>query len=195
MRMTALAVDGARLVSPPAFADHRGTFSRLFCRASMQDAGLAVEIAQVNHSASLAAFTLRGLHWQDAPHAETKLVTCISGAIYDVIAYVRPESPSFGIWCAVTLTADGNEALYVPPGCAHGFLTLKPDTQVVYTTSAPHVPALQHVLRWNDPGFAIEWPALPRVMSAADRDAPDWSGRRTTEAAPVDAVLGHSGCT
>ncbi|MCZ0960620.1 dTDP-4-dehydrorhamnose 3,5-epimerase family protein [Paracoccus benzoatiresistens] len=189
--MTDLPVDGARLVSPPSFADQRGTFSRLFCRASMQEAGLPVEIAQVNQSASPAPFTLRGLHWQAAPHAEAKLVTCVAGAIHDVIADVRPGSPSFGTWCAVTLTAGGNEVLYVPAGCAHGFLTLKPDTQVVYTTSAPHVPALQHVLRWNDPGFAIEWPAVPLVMSATDRDAPDWVGRVTARAAAISACPAH----
>lgn len=190
MRMIPFPVEGVQLVCPPSSADHRGTFSRLFCRALMQAAGLPTRIAQVNHSASPAPFTLRGLHWQDAPHAETKLVTCITGAIYDVVADVRLGSPSFGAWCAVTLVAGGNEALYVPAGCAHGFLTLMPDTQVVYTTSAPHVPAVQHVLRWNDSRFAIEWPALPLVISSADRDAPDWDAGGTSQGA-VGVDLGR----
>ncbi|WP_374300719.1 dTDP-4-dehydrorhamnose 3,5-epimerase family protein [Paracoccus sp. (in: a-proteobacteria)] len=176
MKVTPLAVDGARLIASIPHDDHRGRFSRLFCRAWMQQAGLDPTVAQINHSQSSAPFTLRGLHWQDQPHAEAKLVTCLAGAIYDVIADVRPGSPSFGAWCAVSLDAGRNEAVYVPAGCAHGFLTLMPDSQVVYTSSEPHVPGLQHILRWDDPGFGIEWPARPAVLSAADRDAPDREG-------------------
>ena len=119
--------------------------------------------------------TVRGLHYQAAPHAEAKLVRCTRGRIYDVIVDLRPDSPTFKRWTAVELGADDRRMLYVPEGCAHGFQTLADATEVFYQISAAYDPASQRGVRWDDPAFAIVWPDAPaRIVSARDRAFPDF---------------------
>jgi dTDP-4-dehydrorhamnose 3,5-epimerase len=117
--------------------------------------------------------TLRGMHYQAAPHEEAKLVRCTRGAIWDVVADIRPGSPTFGRYDGIELTAENHSMLYVPPGCAHGFLTLTDDAEVFYQISAFYAPEHQRGFRWNDPLFAIEWPAPVAVISDRDRTYPD----------------------
>lgn len=168
-----LSIIGACLVFHHHFCDARGRFARLFSCEEMIEAGLEPGVAQVNYSHSPAAFTLRGLHWQDPPFAEAKLLTCLSGAVFDVIADLRLGSATRGKWVGQELVAGDGRQIYCPAGCAHGFLTLKPDTVVAYTTSAPYAPKSQHILRWNDPSFAINWPSMPQVISEMDRNSAD----------------------
>jgi dTDP-4-dehydrorhamnose 3,5-epimerase len=131
--------------------------------------GCAGDWVQCNVSYNARAGTLRGMHWQADPHAEAKLVRCTAGAAYDVIADLRPDSPSYRKWVAVEITAANRRAVYVPPGCAHGFQTLTAGTELFYQMSAPHVPAAAHGARWDGPFLAIEWPqCASRVIAPRD---------------------------
>lgn len=154
--------------------DERGFFARTWCRQEFASHGLNPELAQCSISFNTRKGTLRGLHFQVAPHAEAKLVRCTSGAIYDVALDVRPQSPTFRQWCAVVLTAKKRNQLYVPEGCAHGFLTLEPDTEVAYQISALYNLQSARGVRWDDPAFGIEWPASVQVVSERDRTYPDF---------------------
>lgn len=174
MNRVALPVRGAWLLQSERIADERGAFACLFRASDCLD-GARFPVAQFNASTTPQALTLRGLHFQTEPYGEAKLITCVVGEIFDVVADVRPGSPSFGEWAGVRLCGGDAQALLVPQGCAHGFLTLRPGTEVVYVSSAEHAPAHERVLRWDDPSFAIAWPAAPENMSVKDRTAPDFS--------------------
>jgi len=168
------AVDGAYVVSLQPRGDDRGFFARVFCAAEFAGHGLDAAIAQINTSLSVAAGTLRGLHYQLAPHAESKLVRCIRGSAFDVVLDLRPDSPSFGRWAGATLSADNRQMMFVPRGCAHAFLTLEDNTEMFYTASAAYAGAAERIVRWNDPRFAIAWPRPPVVLSDKDAAAPDF---------------------
>jgi len=150
-------------------ADDRGWFARTFCRAELEAHGLDGNVAQCSVSVSDRRGTLRGLHFQAAPHQEVKLVRCTAGAIHDVIVDLRPESPTYLRSHAVTLTAHAHNALYVPQDFAHGFLTLDDHVEVLYQMSVAHEPDAARGLRWDDPALGIVWPMTPTVIS--DRDA------------------------
>lgn len=169
MQITPTPLAGAMIVDLDAHVDERGFFARTFCRDEFADLGLDGAMAQCSVSFNAAKGTLRGMHWQDEPQAETKLVRCTSGAIFDVIVDVRRGTPGFGRWFGIALTARNHRALYVPKGFAHGFVTLEPDTEVFYQISVSFVPGHLLGFRWNDPAVAIEWPMQPLVIS--DRDA------------------------
>jgi dTDP-4-dehydrorhamnose 3,5-epimerase len=154
--------------------DERGFFARSWCRTEFEDHGLDPRLAQCNISVSNRRGTLRGVHYQAAPHAETKLVRCTRGAIYDVIVDLRPQSPTFKQWAAIVLTADKRNMAYVPENCAHGFLTLEDDTEVFYQMSEFYDAASARGVRWNDPAFGIAWPAEIQVISERDRTYPDF---------------------
>ncbi len=168
------SVPGCYIVSLQQRGDERGFFSRLFCAKEFAEHGLEGSIAQINNSVSTFAGTLRGMHYQVAPAGEVKLVRCIRGAIFDVVLDLRKDSPTFGRWHAETLTASNRLMMYVPKGCAHGFLTLEDDTEILYPVTAPYVGSAERIVRWNDAKFGIRWPREPAVLSDKDRDAPSY---------------------
>lgn len=167
-------ISGAWLVGLEQRGDERGFFARLFCADEFVKHGLAYEFVQVNNSLSVDEGTLRGMHYQLPPRAEVKLVRCIRGSLYDVVLDLRPGSPTFKQSFGAELSAENRRMMYVPEGCAHGFLTLEPDTETVYFATAPYSPAHERGVRWNDPEFGIEWPGEPRVVSDKDLDQKDF---------------------
>ena len=171
-RTTPLA--GAFVVELDPRVDERGLFARSFCEREFAEHGLATRFPQGNVSWSSRSGTLRGLHWQAAPHAEAKLVRCTAGAVHDVIVDLRRGSPTCLRWFGVELSARNRRALYVPEGFAHGFLTLADESEVSYWMSQSHAPEAARGLRFDDPRLAIAWPARPGVISARDLGYPDF---------------------
>jgi dTDP-4-dehydrorhamnose 3,5-epimerase len=155
--------------------DERGFFARAWCRQEFLEQGLNAELAQCSVSFNKRKGTLRGLHYQARPFEEAKLVRCTRGAIYDVVVDLRTGSPTFGNWIAANLTADNRHMMYVPEGCAHGFLTLEDATEVFYQISQVYSPESARGVRWDDPAFGIAWPANVEVISERDRTYPDFS--------------------
>jgi dTDP-4-dehydrorhamnose 3,5-epimerase len=168
-------LDGAFIIELQRLEDERGFFARTFCRREFQEHGLEYNLAQCNISYNKAMGTLRGMHFQAFPHQEAKLVSCTQGAIHDVIIDIRPDSLTYMKHFAIDLTADAHNALYVPEGFAHGFLTLRPDTCVFYQISAFYAPGYARGFRWNDPAFDIEWPGEIKMISDRDANYPDYS--------------------
>lgn len=165
-------LEGAWLIEPELISDARGAFTRTFCVEEFAQQGLDIAVAQCSLSYNRLTGTLRGLHYQDAPLEETKLVRVQRGAIWDVVVDLRKESPTFGSWHAVTLTAENACAVYAAKGFGHGFITLVDDTEVYYQMSTCHVPDMARGIRWNDPDIGIAWPAQPVVISAKDAALP-----------------------
>lgn len=172
MKFIETNVAGAWILEPEPRRDERGHFARLWCAEELAARGLDSRVAQVNTGVSPRRGTLRGLHFQAAPHAEVKLARCVRGAAFDVVVDLRPGSPTFRRWHGVELTGENARQLYVPEGCAHGYLTLADDTEVIYMTSRPYAPAAAGGVRFDDPAFGIAWPLVPQVISAADRGWP-----------------------
>ena len=170
------AIPGALQITPEPVHDERGYFCRIFDAEEFRARGLNGDVCQSSISYNTYAGTLRGMHYQAEPDAECKLVRCTRGAIWDVLAYVRPDSPTYRQWWAVELGAATGSMLYVPEGVAHGFITLEPDSEVTYQIADPYVPASARGFRWDDPAFGIEWPAEPRVMSDRDQSHPAFLG-------------------
>jgi dTDP-4-dehydrorhamnose 3,5-epimerase len=154
--------------------DDRGFFARSWCQEEFARNGLNKVVVQCNISFNPRKGTLRGLHYQTAPHLEAKLVRCTRGAIYDVVLDIRPESTTFKKWHATILSADTRQMLYIPEGCAHGFLTLADNTEVFYQMSEFYHPELSHGVRWNDPAFGIAWPQKVEVISERDHTYPNF---------------------
>lgn len=154
--------------------DERGFFARTWCQKEFSDHGLNSKLVQSSVSFNRQRGTLRGVHYQAAPFAETKVVRCTSGAIYDVVLDLREQSPTFKQWFATILNAENRHSVYVPEGCAHGFLTLKEDSEVLYQMSEFHHPDAARGVRWNDPAFQIAWPEPVEVISERDRTYPDF---------------------
>jgi dTDP-4-dehydrorhamnose 3,5-epimerase len=172
MRFQELALAGVFLVEPERHEDERGYFARTYCTDELAAHGLDPQVAQVSVSHNTRRGTLRGMHFQVAPHEETKLVRCTRGALHDVVVDLRVGSPTHAKWVAVDLDAEDGLAMYVPKGCAHGFLTLEDDTTVEYVISVPYAPEAAAVVRFDDPAFGIEWPFAPEVVSDRDRSFP-----------------------
>ena len=169
-------IDGAWVVVPEPTEDERGLFARTFSTDEFGARGLDSRVSQCSTSFNARAGTLRGLHYQAAPHGEAKLVRCTHGTIYDVAVDLRTDSPSYLRWCATQLSAENRHAFFIPDGCAHGFQTLADDSEVLYQISTPYVPGSGRGVRWDDPAFAIEWPDAPpggRIMSERDARYPD----------------------
>lgn len=156
--------------------DDRGSFARTFCRDEFEARGLNPDVAQCNTSFSNRKGTLRGMHWQAAPHEEAKLVRCIRGALYDVIVDLRPASASYRKWFGIELSAGNAAMLYVPEGFAHGFVTLEDHTETFYQMSAAYAPGYGRGVRFDDPAFGIEWPVPVEVISERDASYPDFVG-------------------
>lgn len=165
---------GVLLLATRPQQDERGWFVRAFCQRELAALGVEREMAQANLSRSTRQGTLRGLHYQTGTSAETKLVRCVQGALWDVVLDLRPHSPSFGRHFAAELSAANHRLMVVPEGCAHGLLTLADDTLACYFVSACYDPARERGVRWNDPAFAIPWPFPPAVISARDASHPDY---------------------
>jgi dTDP-4-dehydrorhamnose 3,5-epimerase len=168
MRFLGTSLPGVFRVEIERRTDERGSFARTFCAREFAEAGLPPGFVQWSTSFNARAGTLRGMHWQRAPQAEAKLVRCTRGAIHDVVADIRPDSPAFGRHEAFTLRGDGDLMLFIPAGLAHGFLTLEDSTEVLYAMDIPFVPGHAAGFRWDDPAFAISWPAPPALVSAQD---------------------------
>jgi len=170
----ATAIEGVALVEPERHVDGRGFFARAWCAEEFRAHGLDPRLVQASLSHSSRSGTLRGLHYQAAPHGEAKLVRCTRGAIFDVAVDLRRDSPTFLAHVVAVLDPDNALALYIPPGCAHGFQTLQDDTDVFYQMSVAHVPDAARGVRWDDPAFAIPWPPADRVIAEHDRRYPDF---------------------
>jgi len=155
-------------------SDERGFFARSWCQKEFECQGLNPKVVQCNVSFNARKGTLRGMHYQDTPFQEAKLVRCARGVIYDVVLDLRPQSSTFKDWIAVVLTAEKRNMLYVPEGCAHGFLTLENETEVFYQMSEFYHAELSRGVRWNDPAFQIAWPDKVEVISDRDRTYPDF---------------------
>ncbi len=169
---TALA--GVFVVHMEPKVDERGFFARSWCREEVAGQGLETKLVQCSVSFNHRKGTLRGMHYQADPHWEVKLVRCTQGAIYDVVLDLRPESPTFRQSIGAKLSAANRKTMYVPQGCAHGFLTLEDETEVSYQISEFYHPDLSRGVRWDDPAFQIAWPGNVEVISDRDRSYPDF---------------------
>jgi dTDP-4-dehydrorhamnose 3,5-epimerase len=168
MHFSPLAVDGSWLVEPEPQPDERGLFARIWCAREFREHGLCASFVQSSVSFNDVAGTLRGMHYQAEPNGEVKLVRCTAGSIFDVIVDLREASKTYLKWCAATLSGENRSALYIPQGCAHGFITLEERSEVVYEISEFYHPESARGVRWNDPALAIQWPRAPARISARD---------------------------
>jgi len=176
MKFQATNIPGVFTIGIEPIPDERGFFARAWCPNEFEAHGLETNLMQCNISYSVRKGTLRGMHYQAEPFAETKLVRCTRGAIYDVVLDLRPQSPTFKNWIAVVVTAENRNMVYVPRGCAHGFLTLETGTEVFYQMSQVYSADFARGVRWDDPAFDIAWPEKVEVISARDRTYPDFRG-------------------
>jgi dTDP-4-dehydrorhamnose 3,5-epimerase len=174
MIFTKTPLDGAYLIDLEMRGDERGFFARAFCTREFADHGLATTIVQANNSLSAQKGTLRGMHYQLAPKAETKMIRCVRGALHDVILDLRPGSATFGQSFGADLTPENRRMMYVPKGFAHGFITLADNTEVYYLVDEFYAPECERGIRWNDSRFSLQWPIQPVVMSDKDRQFRDF---------------------
>lgn len=174
VELRALELAGLFEIRPPRFGDERGFFSEVWSSEALAEAGLDLDFVQDNHSFSATRGVLRGLHFQLPPAAQDKLIRVSRGAIFDVAVDIRRESPTFGKWAGLTISAEEWNQILVPKGFAHGFVTLEPDTEVQYKVTGPYRPDLDRAIRFDDPAIGIDWPiAAGQVqLSAKDRAAP-----------------------
>jgi len=177
MRFSPTLIAGVTVVDIEPHADDRGHFARLHCPEEFAAAGHPFAPAQTSLSHNRLAGTLRGMHYQAAPHAETKLVRAVRGRIFDVAVDLRPESPTHRRWVGVELSADNGRAVLIGEGIAHGFLTLEDGADVIYQISPGFEPGHDRGVRWDDPAFGIEWPTAPKVISARDAAYADYAPR------------------
>jgi len=175
MRFQPLSVEGAFIVDLEPINDERGFFARSWAAIDFQSRGLDPDLLQISISYNARAGTIRGMHFQLAPHEETKVVRCTSGAIFDVVLDLRPGSPTFKRFDKVELTAGNRKAIYIPKGCAHGFQTVEDDTEVQYQISVEYAPDAARGVRWDDPAFGIPWPLAPTCISPRDQAFPDFA--------------------
>jgi dTDP-4-dehydrorhamnose 3,5-epimerase len=168
-------LNGSFIIDPERNEDERGFFARTWCQRELAEHDLNSNLAQCSISFNRKKGTLRGMHYQIAPHEEAKLVRCTRGAIYDVIIDLRPGSPTFTQWVAAELSATNHRMMYVPEGFAHGFQTLEDETEVFYQISEFYAPEYARGARWNDPMFGIQWPSADRTISTRDATYPDFA--------------------
>ena len=173
MRFTPTKIAGVTVVDIEPRSDERGAFARLQCPDEFATADFAFTPAQTSLSRNTHVLTLRGLHYQPAPHAEMKLVRAVRGRMFDVAVDLRPDSQTFRQWTGAELSAENGRALLIGEGIAHGFLTLEPDTDVLYQISPKFVAGHEAGVRWDDPAFGIQWPAAPALISPRDAAYPD----------------------
>jgi dTDP-4-dehydrorhamnose 3,5-epimerase len=177
MIFTKTNLNDAFLIDIEKIADQRGFFARAWCKKEFEEHGLESQFVQANIAFNNKKRILRGMHYQAAPHEETKLVRCIRGAIYDLIIDLRPESSTFKQSFGVELTPENGKMLYVPKGFAHGYLTLKDDSEVFYQVSQFYAPGSERGIRWDDPAFHLKWPETENLMiSEKDRNWQNFTG-------------------
>jgi dTDP-4-dehydrorhamnose 3,5-epimerase len=181
MKFKELDIAGVWQIEPDLVSDDRGVFRRHFCSEEFLAHGIESSVMQGNVSENPHLHTLRGFHYQLAPHAEGKTISCFSGAIYDIVVDLRPESKSFLHWIAFSLNAKNRSSLHIPPGCANAYLTTEPNTLVHYYMSEFYAPDSYRGFHYNDTSFKFEWPAEPRLISERDRNLPNFDR---------DAVIG-----
>lgn len=181
MIFTETKLKGAYLIEPERLEDERGFFARTFCVQEFEANGLNPRVVQCSISYNKKKGTLRGMHYQAAPHAEVKVVRCTRGSIYDVVIDLRPQSATFKQWLAVELTADNRRMLYIPEGFAHGFQTLEDGTEVFYQMSEFYHPESARGIRWNDQTFQVWWPIVEAIISERDHTHLDWVYKQIEE--------------
>lgn len=174
MVFTETKLAGAYIIDIERLTDERGFFARSWCEDEFAAHGIQMASVQGNVSSNPKLGTLRGMHYQNAPHGEIKLVRCTRGSIYDVIVDLREDSPTYAQWIGVELTADNFRMLLVPKQFAHGFITLQDNTDVAYQMSAKYVPGAEGAFRWNDPTIGIQWPMIPTLLSERDQNHPNF---------------------
>ena len=172
MIFTQSRIAGAWILDIVPFRDHRGFFATTWLPDELRKHGINPELAQCNLAFSVKRGTLRGMHFQKAPHAQAKIIRATRGSLIDVIVDLREDSPTFRQWDAVELTADNHRMLYMPEGIAHGYLTLEDNTEAYYHASSLYQPSAESGVRWDDPAFGIEWPFEPTEISDKDRQWP-----------------------
>lgn len=173
LNFTQTPLQGAFIIEPNPFVDQRGFFARIFCVEELKQYGLRCTIAQANHSKSIGRGTIRGLHYQLPPYAETKIIKCIKGRIFDVIVDVRKGSATFLQWFGVELSEENKKMLYVPEGFAHGFQALEEEVEIIYLVTNYYVPQAERGVRFNDQKIGIQWPITETVItSEKDRNIP-----------------------
>ncbi|MCC6954443.1 MAG: dTDP-4-dehydrorhamnose 3,5-epimerase [Deltaproteobacteria bacterium] len=174
MKFIPLPLAGAFRIDCHGAQDSRGSFERTFCEREFAGAGIDFRIVQSNVSRNVKRGTLRGMHYQAAPHAEAKLLWCSHGSVYDVLVDLRKTSPTFLRWCSVELHGSTSEVLFAPAGIAHGYVTLADDTELVYLMSNFYEPSAARGVRWNDPTLNIAWPVTNPILSEKDAGYPDF---------------------
>lgn len=172
MKFTKTKLISAYIIEVEEISDSRGFFARSWCQREFEELGIKSNFVQANISFNRQKGTLRGLHYQNAPHAEAKLMRCTKGAIYDVAVDLRPDSPTFCEWVGAELTAENHRMLLVPEGFAHGFQTLEDDTEVSYQVTEFYTPKAEGGARYDDPAFGISWPLEVTVLSDKDANWP-----------------------
>ncbi|WP_129727573.1 dTDP-4-dehydrorhamnose 3,5-epimerase [Ectobacillus funiculus] len=173
MKITKTNLEDVVIIEPSLFGDHRGWFMETYSETRFKEAGIALNFVQDNQSFSATKGTLRGLHYQLNPKAQTKLVRCTRGAIYDVAVDIRKGSPSYGKWFGIELTAENKKQLLIPQGFAHGFMTLTDDVEVQYKVDELYAPECDRGITWNDSSIGIVWPIdIVPILSAKDEKAP-----------------------
>ena len=170
MRIEALSIPAVKLVTPTRHRDLRGFFSETYSRRALAAAGIDIEFVQDNHSSSTARGTVRGLHFQTPPFAQDKLVRVVHGSVFDVAVDLRRNSPTYGRHVSVVLSVEDWNQILIPAGFSHGFMTLEPDTEVIYKVSRPYAPEHDRGILWNDPALGIRWPIPEEEAVLADRD-------------------------
>ncbi|WP_316172313.1 dTDP-4-dehydrorhamnose 3,5-epimerase [Bradyrhizobium sp. SZCCHNRI3037] len=161
---TSLDLSGVKLLKPTKYSDNRGSFSEVYSRRDLISAGITVDFVQDNHSVSVDTGTVRGMHFQIPPFAQHKLVRVVRGSILDVLIDIRPESPTYGSHISVTISAEEGNQVYVPVGIAHGFMTLEPNTEVIYKVSDYYSPDHERGILWNDEDLRISWPQQSKIV-------------------------------
>jgi len=169
MKFNETDIQGAYLIEPERYEDERGYFTRSYCADEFAAQGIPFILAQSNISYNKTAFTLRGMHYHKTPYEETKLVRCSAGRLFDVAVDLRPLSPSYRKWVGFELSRENGLGIFIPAGCAHGFLTLEDHTEVAYQMSPAYTPGHDHGFRWDDPDIGINWPADPAIISDKDK--------------------------
>ncbi len=172
MNLVETSISGAWIIESKSFQDNRGAFSRLYCSRELQVILKSRTIAQINHSITRNVGAVRGLHYQNSPHAELKIVRCLKGRVFDVAVDLRQGSPTFLKWNAVELTPESNLAYVIPEGCAHGFQVLEENSQLLYLHTEFYTPEVEGAVRFDDPQIAVAWPLSPTDLSARDQNHP-----------------------
>lgn len=172
LNITETGIAGVRVIESTVFKDDRGAFSRLFCARELGNLLGTKAIAQINHSVTRNVGAVRGLHYQHPPHAETKIVRCLKGRVFDVAVDLRQGSPTHLKWLAVELSPDNRRALMIPEGCAHGFQVMERDSELLYLHTAFYAPDAEGAVRFDDPRVAVAWPLTPTDVSKRDLSHP-----------------------